>query len=91
MDTIGVAASFLASAVQLVLAVPRQPLRELLPQALIRDDQVDVVADLAADACIRRPTADQDRWLEVVAERVLQRAELAFVVRAEDRHRRTPS
>lgn len=32
------------------------------------DDQVDVVTDLTADPQVRRPSADQDRWIKVAPD-----------------------
>ena len=91
VDPVGVTARFPSAAVEMVLAVLGEAFRESLPEALVGDDQVDVVADLATDAGVRRPPADEDRGLEVVPERVQQSAKAALIVCPENRHRPSPS
>lgn len=87
VDAIGVAARLPPATAEVVLAVLSEAFRESLPQVLVGDDQVDVVADLAADARVRRPPSDEDRGLEVVPERVQQSAKAALIVCPENRHR----
>ena len=91
VDAVGVAARLPPATVEVVLAVLSEAFRESLPQTLVGDDQVYVVADLAADARVRRPPSDEDRGLEVVPERVQQSAKAALIVCPENRHCPSPS
>ncbi|WP_253259130.1 hypothetical protein [Subtercola boreus] len=86
MHAVGISPRLPATTVQLVLAVPVWALREALPKTLLGDDGIDVVTDLTSHASVRCPTADEDRWLQVVPERIEQGAQLPLVIRSEDRH-----